>query len=316
MGWIQPAENSIESLCEAMKRFDGIEFDLRLSADGELILHHDPKTVDGRFVESTNSADLDFPTFSQLLEVDSFVELWANCARFGCIEIKPPHPKSVRSKDHHTHMVKAMKSIDGLLNQYEIPVENSVYFAFHKGLHKVVKQSQTRRGFGELRPWVPQWGSSRIKRMRAFPWFFTHSFAAMIKGHHRDGASLLPCSLDYLSGWQSWIPLGRRVGLNGKPLQRLNRIRNGYPTFAWPVPLELETAVISAGMSALTDFANPNITRVERPATCHDGVDWIDLNNSEKSEILRRWNLPSSTHLPLATPRLIGHRGCGITHST
>lgn len=315
MRWEQPAENSIESLCEAMQRFDGIEFDLRLSADKELVLHHDPITTDGDYIETSNSNDLDFPTFAELLEVKEFVELWVNQARLGCIEIKPPHPRAIRYKNHHSHMVETMKRIESLLLEYEIPAENSIYFAFHKGLKRVAKESAVSRGFGELRPWVPQWGSSRTKRMRAFPWFFTHSFASVVRGHRRDGASILPCGIDYLRGWQSWVPLGRRVGLTAKPLERLNRIRNGFPTFVWPTPLELEKTVLAAGLSPLTDFANPEINRIERPATLHEGVDWIDLNDSEKSAILNNWNLPLSEHLPLGVPRLIGHRGCGKTHS-
>lgn len=316
MGWQQPAENSIESLCEAMRRFDGIEFDLRLCADGDLLLHHDPKTTDGRYIENHSSDDFDFPTFSQLLEQDDFVELWVTQARFGCIEIKPPHPKAVPYKKHHSHMVAAMKKIESQLREKEIPAENSVYFAFHKGLHKVAQQAQVKRGFGELRPWTPQWGTSFTKRIRAFPWYATHSFASVIRGHQRDGASLLPCSIDYLRGWQSWVPFGRRVGLKGKSLTRLQKIRNGFPTFVWPTPIELEDSVLAAGLSPLTDFASPELSRNERPATLHEGTDWVNLNESEKSAILSGWNLPYSEHLPLATPRLIGHRGCGKTHST
>ena len=41
MGWSQPAENTHASLVEAMQRMDGVEFDLRLTADDQLVVHHD-----------------------------------------------------------------------------------------------------------------------------------------------------------------------------------------------------------------------------------------------------------------------------------
>ena len=41
MSWRQPPENTVRALVEGITRFDGVEFDLRLSADEELVLHHD-----------------------------------------------------------------------------------------------------------------------------------------------------------------------------------------------------------------------------------------------------------------------------------
>ncbi len=39
--WNQAPENTLESLRHAIQFNDGIEFDLRLTSDQELILHHD-----------------------------------------------------------------------------------------------------------------------------------------------------------------------------------------------------------------------------------------------------------------------------------
>lgn len=36
--WVKPIENSIEGIRNGMLQFDGVEFDLRLTTDGELIL--------------------------------------------------------------------------------------------------------------------------------------------------------------------------------------------------------------------------------------------------------------------------------------
>lgn len=51
--WVRPTENSVEALEHGMRFVDGVELDLRLSTDGELMLWHDdlfeeklPKTKD------------------------------------------------------------------------------------------------------------------------------------------------------------------------------------------------------------------------------------------------------------------------------
>ena len=37
----QPAENTHASLVQAMQNMDGVEFDLRLTADDQIVVHHD-----------------------------------------------------------------------------------------------------------------------------------------------------------------------------------------------------------------------------------------------------------------------------------
>ena len=41
MEWQQAPENTHASLVEAMQSMDGVEFDLRLTADDQLVVHHD-----------------------------------------------------------------------------------------------------------------------------------------------------------------------------------------------------------------------------------------------------------------------------------
>ena len=41
--WQQPPENTLESLRHAIQHNDGIEFDVRLTQDQELVIHHDVK---------------------------------------------------------------------------------------------------------------------------------------------------------------------------------------------------------------------------------------------------------------------------------
>ena len=56
--WEQPRQNSVESLCYGINHFDGVEFDLRLSSDGVLMLHHDNTTKNGDYVELLSSDEL------------------------------------------------------------------------------------------------------------------------------------------------------------------------------------------------------------------------------------------------------------------
>ena len=44
------SENTLESLRHALSLFDGIEFDIRITADHQLIIHHD-RTVSIRDVD-------------------------------------------------------------------------------------------------------------------------------------------------------------------------------------------------------------------------------------------------------------------------
>ena len=87
MGWSQPAENTHTSLVEAMQRMDGVEFDLRLTADDQLVVHHDhtvsisPDMFDGRpeNVEEWNMADLEdvgFCSFEKLMTDKEWLVPW------------------------------------------------------------------------------------------------------------------------------------------------------------------------------------------------------------------------------------------------
>ena len=75
----QAPENTLESLVHAMELFDAIEFDIRLTKDNHIVIHHDrtvsiaPSLRKGRspFVEDWNLDELlqlGFCSFEMLLE--------------------------------------------------------------------------------------------------------------------------------------------------------------------------------------------------------------------------------------------------------
>ena len=78
-GWVKPIENSIEAIRHGMVHTDGVEFDLRLTTDGQLVLFHDnflsPSQIEqlggSKWVEDYSSnelAELNVPLFQSLLE--------------------------------------------------------------------------------------------------------------------------------------------------------------------------------------------------------------------------------------------------------
>ena len=64
-------ENTVQAFLEAKKLgADWVEFDLRRSLDGTLVVHHDAQLADGRLIAETNSTELpeDVPSLAEALE--------------------------------------------------------------------------------------------------------------------------------------------------------------------------------------------------------------------------------------------------------
>ena len=58
VAWRKPKENSIAALEYGMEHADGVEMDLRLTAEGEVVIHHDPRTPSGKYPERYGYDDL------------------------------------------------------------------------------------------------------------------------------------------------------------------------------------------------------------------------------------------------------------------
>jgi glycerophosphoryl diester phosphodiesterase len=72
-------ENTIEAFRRAGEMgADGVELDVRRTADDALVVHHDPRLADGRVILETNSADLPehIPNLSSAL--DACAGMWVN----------------------------------------------------------------------------------------------------------------------------------------------------------------------------------------------------------------------------------------------
>ncbi len=277
VGWKAAPENTLESLRHAFSMFDGVEFDIRLTADEQLVVHHDrtvsvpDQHLEGRssWLEEWNLDELvefGFLSFEAFLDDPLVIKSWRDEGAMGCIEIKRPHPKSATGggffgRNHHNeHIAKVMKRAEAALDERSIPKENTVFYAFHRGMPASAKRSNTQRPWAALIPYIPPYGNRTTQRMQVLPKFLTTSFRRLVNQHRAQGSAMLPCAIEYFQTTTRHLPLGRHVGLTGPALERLTKARKGMPTYVWPTKPHIEHQLLRAGMSALTDHADPALT--------------------------------------------------------
>ena len=192
--WQQAPENTVESLRHGIQVNDGIEFDVRMTQDGELIIHHDANVSvpqsklphDSSWVENHTLEELTslgFPSFRSMLEDAGIQKEWRDQGKMGCVEFKRPHPSALYGggvfgkRQHISHVSAMMEKTESLLKEFEIPSENTVYYSFHKGMKASVQSSGSVRPWAELMPYIPPFGTHFTKRMRGSMQFFATSIA-------------------------------------------------------------------------------------------------------------------------------------------
>lgn len=138
VAWRKPKENSIAALEYGMEHADGVEMDLRLTSEGEVVIHHDPRTPSGKYPERYGYDDLkhEVALFDDLLDRSGFVDRWVNEARFVCLELKAPHPSSgagggwLRGKRMHDHLSRLLESVRSRIEEIQVPVQSTVFYSF------------------------------------------------------------------------------------------------------------------------------------------------------------------------------------------
>ena len=307
----QAPENTLDSLVHGMEFFDAIEFDVRLTKDNQVIIHHDRKvSIDKQlrqgtspFVEDWDLDDLrelGFCSLEMLLEHPLIQQAVQEQGKVIVVETKRPSFSVKRSggwfakNKHDAHMGATMKCVEALLDQYEIPQQSTVHYAFHKSMKDAARVGEIQRNWSTLLPMVQPFAGRKIQRTLAFPEFLTTSFARLMRKHQQKASPMMPCAIEYLTWPTNRIPLGKTVGLRGKPLERLTKIRQGFPVYLWPVSPTIEHDVLNAGLSALTDSSDPAMTwlpsghaRWAQPATLPlDETQSNRLKNATKEEHL------------------------------
>jgi glycerophosphoryl diester phosphodiesterase len=329
MAWVQPPENTHASLVKAMNNLDGVEFDLRLTADNQLVIHHDhevsiPKELlEGRpkIAEQWSLAELEevgFCSFEKLMADKEWLVPWQEHSKAACLEIKRSNPSI--TPDSTERMAEIMAQATAMLDEAGIPNTSAVFYAFHRPMAKVAKISKTTRPWSRLLPIVPRRGSHYKMRMMAAPEFFAYSFGRLMRSQKKAGAPMMPCTSDYFEGFTRFTHFGFPVGLKGRGRKRLDKIRGDFPVYIWPGHLHLERDLINAGLSVLTDNADPEqllpdgSSRWLRPATMPLSKEqWDGLKKGIIPEDITPYHELNDEPLPWNVTRMIGHRGCGKT---
>ena len=306
--WQQAPENTLQSLKHGIIHSDGVEFDLRLTSDGKLIIHHDsvvsiPKhELEGRpkWVDAWSLDELKEVGFTSLEDFiqDSVVQnQWIEEGKMACLEFKRPHLLSpngrgiLNKKRQYKYMSNAMKLAEKILDENEIPKENSVFYAFFRGMKQVVNESKIERNWAELMPSIPTIGNRTFKRAYAYPQYMTMPFSKLVKRHRKSGASMIPCAIEYFSPLYGKALIGRKVGLGEKYSDYLSSCQKGMPTYVWPAKPVLEHKILNAGMTGLTDHLDPKLTwlpsgnaRWSKPGTMPLDNSQLELLNSSNQE--------------------------------
>ena len=291
MAWEQPLENSIAAHLHGMEHHDGVELDLRLSSDGELMLQHDaklnvtPAELEERspWVELNSAAELaesDIEAFSELVDQAGFRNRWLEQGKVVCIELKAPHPSTglaggwLEGKGRLEHLTQMARQVNEMLDPLDLPTSNAVIYAFDPHILRAGKAAGSTIPLARLFPRIREWGSPRLKRIVAAPSFIANSLPRLMRWQRRLGAPMLPCALDYLVAPKNMLTLGRTVSLHGKGLQRLTDMRAGFPFYVWPSTPDCEPDLLNAGLTCLSDDTSPEFVtypngsaRWPRPAT-------------------------------------------------
>ena len=335
----QPPENTLKSLVHGIEMFDAIEFDIRLTNDQQVVIHHD-RTVAVDLAEFGKRSpyvehweldellELGFCSFEMLLENRILQKALLEQGKVLVVESKRPSLKVknlggwFEKHKHNVHMGKTMKHAEKLLDQYNIPKHSTVHYAFHKSMKEAVDLGGVKRNWSTLLPTILPFGGRKTHRFLALPEYLTTPFSRLMRKHQKNGSPMMPCAIEYLVPPTNLAPIGRTVGLTGRQLKRLTSIRKGFPVYLWPVKPPVEHAVLNAGLSALTDASDPNMTwlpsghvRWNQPATLpldkaqHQRLDsateqnhlevrnalqgevvpWMECNLSRKRELLSFW---------------------------
>lgn len=303
--WIQPPENSLLALKHGMKFADGVEFDVRIDGDGELVIFHDeflPGTgsIGPRCIENLHTDDLTSKgvvLFEDLVRDDEFSELWRSGSKTVDIEIKMPHPVVGKKVDDHLELI--LREISSTTRDMELPTRSTIVSSFSPQLCKVSKKMGFEIPVTQLVPRIRPWGKYwRVKRAFAMPEFVLTSVPKIARNFRSEGMCSIGMALEYVKGWQKYTRIGQSVGLHGKGLERLHRSLRGMGAFVWPAPLELEDSLLAAGISLVSDNMNPDVSskpdgsyRWPRPASQPLDEEWTSRlassTDEERKDVIR-----------------------------
>ncbi|MDP6212359.1 MAG: glycerophosphodiester phosphodiesterase family protein [Candidatus Thalassarchaeaceae archaeon] len=289
--WKQPGENSIEALQHGVTFGDGVEFDLRIDGDGELVIFHDEfatgeSPILERCVENLPTDYLrstGVPTLNDLLANREFTDSWQSGGKTVDIEFKLPHPST--KIDTMEYLSSIMGKLEESLEPLDLPDRSVVVSCFSPKIGEAAKTSGFSMPVIRLMPHIRAWGRFwRMKRVVAVPHFARTTVKGITRDLRKEGMESIGMALDYLVGWPRFIHPGIPVGLRGRGLKRFFEYRQGMGAFIWPAPLKHEDALINAGASLVSDDMDPTVLvkpdgtpRWPRPASQPLDEEWSKM---------------------------------------
>ena len=296
--WEQLKENSLEALVHGMNFSDGVEFDIRMDNDGELVIFHD-EFVPGegriaeRCIENMSTSELrsrGVVVFEDLVSERDFVESWCVAGKTVDIEIKIPHPVTKIGTDQYLGSI--MEKLEEAIEPLDLPKRTTIVSSFSPRISPVAKSAEfgipVTRLMPRIRPWGRYW---RLKRIVAMPHFASTSVPSMANNFRDEGMESIGMALDYLVGWTRFVSPGSVVGIRGAGLEKLHKSLKGMGAFVWPAPLEMEDELIEAGISLVSDNLNPDVLvkpdgsiRWPRPASQPLDEEWKEIFDSAPVE--------------------------------
>ena len=269
--WEQPRQNSADALRQGLARFDGIEFDVRLAADGVPVLHHDREVAEHearderRYAEQYSSEELaacGIVSFESLMDDPLISEPLAAGDRLACIELKIPHRRTRLAwgrTGERRLMEQILPPVVTALDDAGVPHRSVLFYGFSKAISTAVAAAAPGWSPAPLRPALAPWGSNRVEKWRSGPDYISHPLARNIRRQRRLGAPVMPLVMEYFQPPERRWVLGLSVGFEGPARERLDRIRAGYPLHVWPVKPSLERQTLELGLTALTDHGSPEL---------------------------------------------------------
>ena len=163
--WSQPSENSLSALKHGMAFADGIEFDIRIDADGELVIFHDeflpgsgsikPRCIENIYTDELRKRGV--LTFTEMIKDQEFLELWRSGSKTIDIEIKMPHP--VVGKEDDSHLVSILESIGHMTDDLDLPSRSTIVSSFSPRISSVSKSIGFEISVTQLVPRIRPWGT-------------------------------------------------------------------------------------------------------------------------------------------------------------
>jgi len=311
--WVQPIENTIPALTHGINFLDGVELDLRLSSDGELMLYHDDlmegsESKRDRCLELLDSSEISsrgITRFEELIATSEFSEPWVSGSKTVNIELKVPHPVA-QIKDHATHLISMMNTLDEALSDLDLPSRSTLVYGFSPKIGLAAKRSELTLPSTQLSPHLRSWGKTKLKRFIGSPNFVSNSVARLIRDRRKKGMPVIGMALHYIHGWERLVHLGMPVSLTGKGLQRLFSISKEMGVHVWPAPLSIEELMLDAGLTLVTDHVDPTIhtlptgkARWPRPASQPIDAEWLAKLNSASGAERIDVQLEAADSLPM-----------------